>query len=83
MPVLQRGASDCREASNGHLKAQELQRRLYLRSKRERRCRFCSLYDKVCHPDILKEAWIRVKKNRGAGGVDGYGIREIEEKIKF
>ena len=33
MPVLQRGASDCREASNGHLKAQELQRRLYLKSK--------------------------------------------------
>jgi len=33
MPVLQRGASDCREASNGHLKAQELQRKLYLKSK--------------------------------------------------
>ncbi|MFW0860400.1 MAG: reverse transcriptase domain-containing protein, partial [Dehalococcoidia bacterium] len=81
MPALQRGASDCREATNGHLKAQELQRRLYLKSKRERRCRFYSLYDKVCHPDILREAWIRVKRNRGAGGVDGYGIREIEEKI--
>jgi len=81
MPTLQRGASDCREANNGHLKAQELQRRLYLKSKRERRCRFYSLYDKVCHPDILKEAWLRVKRNRGAGGVDGYGIKEIEEKI--
>ncbi|MCL0087740.1 reverse transcriptase domain-containing protein, partial [Dehalococcoidia bacterium] len=46
---------------NGHLKAQELQRRLYLKSKRERRCRFYSLYDKVCHPDILREAWKRVK----------------------
>jgi len=33
MPALQRGASDCREASNGQLKAQELQRRLYLKSK--------------------------------------------------
>jgi hypothetical protein len=65
MPALQRGAFDCRKASNGHLKAQELQRRLYLKSKRERRCRFYSLYDKVCHPDILREAWLRVKRNRG------------------
>jgi len=81
VPALQRGASDCREATNGHLKAQELQRSLYLKSKRERRCRFYSLYDKVYHPDILREAWLRVKRNRGAGGVDGYGIKEIEEKI--
>jgi hypothetical protein len=73
MPALQQGASDCREATNGHLEAQKLQRSLYLKSKRERRCRFYSLYDKVCHPDILREAWIRGKKNRGAGGVAGYG----------
>jgi hypothetical protein len=35
MPVLQQGASDCRVAINGHLNAQELQRRLYLKSKLE------------------------------------------------
>ncbi len=57
MPALQGGASDCREATNGHIKAQELQRRLYLKSKQERRCRYYSIYDKVYHPDILKEAW--------------------------
>lgn len=81
VPALQGGASDCRKATNGHIKAQELQRRLYLKSKRERRCRCYSLYDKVYHPDILMEAWRRVKKNRGAAGVDGQGIKEIEEKI--
>ncbi len=81
MPVLQGGASDCRKATNGHIKAQELQRRLYLKSKRERRCRYYSLYDKVCHIDILMEAWQRVKKNRGASGVDGQGIKETEDKV--
>lgn len=81
MPALQGGASDCRKATNGHIKAQELQRRLYRKSKRERRCRYYSLYDKVYHPDILMEAWQRVKKNRGACGVDGQGIKEIEEKV--
>ncbi|MCL0050496.1 hypothetical protein M1N22_01410 [Dehalococcoidia bacterium] len=35
VPVLQQGAADCREATNGHLKAQELERRLYLKSKRD------------------------------------------------
>lgn len=73
--------SDCREATNGHLKAQELQRRLYLKSKRERRCRYYSLYDKVYHMDILREAWQRVKRNRGACGVDGQGIKEIEKEV--
>ena len=80
-PALQRGASDCREATNGHINAQELQRRLYRKSKRERGCRYYSLYDKVYHPDILKEAWQRVKENRGAAGVDGLGIKEIKGEI--
>jgi retron-type reverse transcriptase len=80
MPELQGGASDCREATNRHVKAQELQRRLYLKSKQERRSRYYSLYDKVYHLDILKEAWQRVKKNRGASGIDGQGIKVIEDK---
>lgn len=58
-----------------------MQRRFYRKSKGERRCRYYSLYDKVYHTDILKEAWKRVKENRGAAGVDGQGIREIEEEI--
>lgn len=81
MPAEQGGASDCRKATNGHLKAQDLQRRLYHKSKRERRCRYYSLYDKVYHRDILKEAWERVRRNRGAAGVDGIGIAEVEKEI--
>ena len=81
MPALQGGASDCRKASNGHIKAQDLQRRLYRKSKQERGYRYYSLYDKVYHKDILMEAWKRVKKNRGAAGVDGIGIAEVEKEI--
>lgn len=81
-PAEQRGASDCRKATNGHMKAQERQRRLYLKSKRERRCRYYSLYDKVYHEEILKEAWQRVKRNRGACGVDGQGIKEEEKGVE-
>jgi group II intron reverse transcriptase/maturase len=80
-PALQGGASDCRKATNGHIKAQDLQRRLYRKSKQERGCRYYSLYDKVYHRDILKEAWERVKRNRGAAGVDGIGIAEVEKEI--
>ncbi len=31
--------------------------------------------------DILREAWQRVKRNRGACGVDGQGIKEIEKEV--
>jgi RNA-directed DNA polymerase len=81
MPALPGGAPDCREAINGHINAQDLQRRLYRKSKQERGYRYYSLYDKVYHMDILREAWHRVSRNRGAAGVDGQGIKDIEEGI--
>lgn len=80
-PAERGGASDCRKAKNGRIKAQQLQRRLYLKSKREKTYRFYSLYDKVYHLEILQEAWRRVARNRGASGVDGQGIEEIEKEI--
>lgn len=43
MPAEQGGVSNCRKATNGHIKAQELQRRLYRKSKRERWCRYYRL----------------------------------------
>jgi hypothetical protein len=42
-PALQGGASDCRKATNGHIKAQDLHRRLYRKSKRERWYRYYRL----------------------------------------
>ena len=57
---------------------QELQRKLYRKSKAEPSVRFYTLWDKVCRRDVLAEAWQKVKANKGASGVDGQTFREIE-----
>jgi RNA-directed DNA polymerase len=35
--------------------------------------------DRIWRPDILQEAWRRVKKNRGAAGVDGTTLAAVEQ----
>jgi RNA-directed DNA polymerase len=59
------------------VKAQQLQNTLYLAAKRNPKRRFHALYDKMYRMDILWEAWLRVKRNRGSGGVDGITIDHI------
>lgn len=59
-------------------KARKLQRTLYRAAKQEPKRRFTLLYDKVCREDILQEAWERVKRNRGAAGVDKVTIEQVE-----
>ena len=56
---------------------QQLQRRLYHKSKAEAGYRFYTLWDKVCRRDVLEEAWRRVKANKGSGGIDGLSIQAI------
>lgn len=58
---------------------QQLQRRLWVAAKRSKGRRFHALYDHLWRVDLLREAWRRVKRNRGAAGVDGQSIRDIEE----
>ena len=58
-------------------KARKLQRTLYRVAKQQPERRFTLLYDKVCRQDILREAWQRVKSNKGAAGVDQVDINAI------
>jgi group II intron reverse transcriptase/maturase len=61
-------------------KVRQLQRRLYEAAKRSSERRFHALYDRIYRSDVLWEAWIRVKGNRGAAGVDRETIGDIESR---
>ena len=66
------------KANNTTEKVQQLQRKLYLAAKKNNKRKFHALYDKLSGIDILEEAWKRVKANRGAGGIDGISIHDVE-----
>ena len=40
-----------------------------------------SLVDKVCKRKNLEVAWEKVKRNRGAGGVDGEDLQSFEASL--
>jgi len=61
-------------------KVQQLQRRLWAAAKRAPGRRFHALYDHIGRSDVLLEAWRRVKRNRGAAGIDGQSIHDVEER---
>ena len=56
-----------------------LQRRLWVAAKRRPERRFHALMDRIWRDDILREAWRRVKRNRGSAGVDAQTIAEVEQ----
>jgi len=57
----------------------ELQRRLWAAAKQAKERRFHALYDHLWRRDVLQEAWKRVRANRGAAGIDGQSIRDVEQ----
>lgn len=62
------------------VKARQLWTTLYFCAKENPKRRFHALYDKIYRPDILAEAWKRVKRNKGSGGVDGQTIDKIVQE---
>ena len=62
-------------------KVNELQDTLSRAAKQSLDRKFGALYEKIYRSDVLWEAWKRVKKNKGAAGMDGQTIEYIEEVI--
>jgi RNA-directed DNA polymerase len=59
-------------------KVRQLQRRLCAAAKRHPERRFHALYDRIARRDVLAEAWKRVRRNKGAAGVDAQTIAALE-----
>ena len=57
----------------------ELQRQLWAAAKRAPGRRFHALYGQICRDDVLRQAWRRVRSNRGAAGVDKQSIGSVEQ----
>lgn len=60
-------------------KVQQLQRLLWVSAKQSPERRFHALYDRIWRGDVLQEAWKRVKRNKGAAGVDAQTIADVEQ----
>ncbi len=78
-------------AMNMSEKVQVLQSKLSRAAKRKPDRRFGALYDKIYRRDVLKEAWKRVRANKGAPGIDEqdfewieaeYGVGRFLDKIR-
>ena len=71
-------ASSIGQADGGLDRVRALQRVLYRSAKHDPERRFHALFDKVARSDVMLRAWHDVHANKGAPGVDGIAIEDVE-----
>src|SRR3954468_23302373 len=78
-PVSAVSASSAAAGSGSMDPVRALQHTLYRTAKADSGRRFHALRDKIYRRDVLERAWVAVRRNNGAPGIDATTLADVEE----